>query len=215
MSARPAPARRIGGRPVPTRYRRLVGTGAVAVLAAALGACSAGGTANAGSGSGAGYVGPDGTITVLTAAERGAPVAISGTTIEGRRLDLATMRGKVIVLNVWGSWCPPCRKEAPDLQRAYTALQPRGVEFVGLDVDDQAPQATAYQKAFGVTYPSLADDGGKSLLALRGAVSAKTLPATLVLDRQGRIAVRISDVVTTSTLTDLVDDVVGGRVPQA
>jgi thiol-disulfide isomerase/thioredoxin len=186
--------------------RRVTAALAVALLAvSALAGCGSDGTTAS----------SDGTITILPAGKRGDPVALAGNTLEGAPLDLATMRGKVVVLNVWGSWCPPCRKEAPDLQRAYEQLRPKGVEFVGIDFNDQSPsQAVAFQRTFGITYPSLADDGGKALLSLRGAVSAATIPSTLVLDTQGRIAVRVSSTVTTATLVDLVDGVLsGGATP--
>jgi thiol-disulfide isomerase/thioredoxin len=184
------------------------------LVAAALAGCSSSGGAD---GSGKGYISGDGTITVLSQGDRPEPVALAGTTLEGTPLDLASLRGKVVVLNVWGSWCPPCRKEAPDLQKAYEALGPQGVAFVGLDVNEQGGKDAplAFQRTFGITYPSLADDGGKSLLALRGAVSAKTIPSTLVLDPEGRIAVRVNGPTDYSTLTALVEDVLAGRDPKA
>jgi len=174
----------------------------------ALAACS--GPSN-GSG-GTNYVAGDGTITLVPAAKRQAPVALRGTTLEGQPVDVATFRGKVVVLNVWGSWCPPCRKEAPDLQAASQRLAAQGVTFLGIDTGDPDPaQALAFQKTFGVTYPSIADSGGQALLSLRGAVAPNAIPTTLVLDAQGRIAARISAATTTTTLTDLVGDVVSGR----
>ncbi|MBI4941578.1 MAG: TlpA family protein disulfide reductase [Actinobacteria bacterium] len=192
--------------------RRRTALAAVLLAATALTACSSSGTAD---GSGKGFVSGDGTITVLPATKRPDPVALAGTTLEGSDLDLTSLRGKVVVLNVWGSWCPPCRKEAPDLEQAYKDLQGSGVQFVGVNVNEQsASQAVAYQKKFGITYPSFADDGGKSLLALRGAVAANAIPSTLVLDTEGRIAVRISGPTTRTTLVDLVEDVVAGRDPQ-
>ena len=195
-----------------TRRPALRTLAAACALAAALAGCSSSG---GGTGSGKGYVSGDGTITVLAQGNRPDPVALAGTTLEGARLDLASLRGKVVVLNVWGSWCPPCRKEAPDLEKAYQELRAQGVEFVGVNVNEQSKDAAlAFQKKFGISYPSLADDGGKSLLALRGAVSAKTIPSTLVLDPQGRIAVRINDATDATTLTAIVEDVVAGRDPK-
>lgn len=192
--------------------RRVVAAVSAGLLAVGvLAACSTGGTADGTAGSGANYVGGDGTITFLSAAERRDPVALAGETLEGAQLDLATLRGRVVVINVWGSWCPPCRKEAPDLQRAYDELEPHGVEFVGINFRDPDPApAKAFQRTFGITYPSLRDDGGNALLALRGAVSANSIPSTLVLDTEGRIAARASTVVTRTTLVDLVADVRSG-----
>jgi thiol-disulfide isomerase/thioredoxin len=176
------------------------------VVAAVLGA----GLAGCGESSGGDADG--GTITVVPEGKRQQAVELRGTTLEGAPLDVASFRGKVVVLNVWGSWCPPCRKEAPDLQAAYTQLRPKGVEFVGIDTNDKdKAQALAFQKTFGVTYPSLADDGGAALLALRGAVAANAVPTTLVLDRQGRIAARISRATTKATLAGVVEDVLSGK----
>jgi thiol-disulfide isomerase/thioredoxin len=172
------------------------------VVAAALGA----GLAGCGESSGGG------TITLVPEGKRQQPVDLRGTTLEGTPLDVASFRGKVVVLNVWGSWCPPCRKEAPDLQAAFLELRPKGVEFVGIDTNDKdKAQALAFQKTFGVTYPSLADDGGAALLALRGAVAANAVPTTLVLDRQGRIAARISSATTKATVLGVVEDVLSGK----
>jgi thiol-disulfide isomerase/thioredoxin len=183
----------------PVRRRAAGAAMALLLAVATLGACSSSGSTSGSS---------DGTITIVPAGQRRDPIDLAGTTLDGARLDLTTLRGSVVVLNVWGSWCPPCRKEAPDLQRAYEQLEPAGVAFVGINFADPDPApARLYVKRFGLTYPSLVDDGGTSLLALRGAVSASTIPSTLVLDAQGRIAARVTTAVTTATLVDLVDGV--------
>ncbi len=176
---------------------------AVALLAAG---CSSAGSSSTGSN----FVSGDGTITVLSTAQRRAPVEVAGQTLDGTRFDLASLRGHVVVLNVWGSWCGPCRKEAPDLQAAHAKLGPSGVGFVGIAVRDTAGSAQAMQRGFGITYLSLLDDGGNLLLALRGAVSPSAVPSTLVLDAQGRVAAAVSGPTTTQTLVDLVGQVTSG-----
>lgn len=209
MTGRRGAVARPGRRP---RRRTAVAAGAV-LAAVALAGCSSDGTT--GGGGDQGFVSGDRTITLVPAGDRKEPIALSGNTLEGAPLDLATLRGKVVVLNVWGSWCAPCRAEAPDLEKAYGELKGSGVEFVGVNTQEQSPaNALAFQRKFDVSYPSLADDGGRSLLALRGAVSAKAIPSTLVLDQQGRIAARVSGPTTAATLTDLVEDVVAGRDPK-
>ncbi len=181
-----------------------------AVVAAALAAAVLSGCTGTSSGGGdTNFVAGDGTLTRVPEDRRGQPVDLSGTTVDDETLDLATLRGKVVVVNVWGSWCPPCRKEAPDLQRAYEQLRPSGVEFVGITNRDTKAGAQAYERSFGITYPSLFDADGSMLLALRGAVPPSAIPSTLVLDAQGRIAARVSGATTAATLVGLVEDVQG------
>lgn len=191
-----------------TRRRRTAAAlvaAAAAVLALA-GCGSGGGTAPAR----AGFVAGDGTITVIEPDRRGQPIDLAGTTLEGQRLDVATFRGAPVVLNVWGSWCGPCRKEAPDLEAAHQQLQARGVSFLGINTREEDPaQALAFQRSFEVTYPSLADQGGTLLLSLRGAVAPNAIPTTVVLDDQGRIAARITGATTRTTLVDVVESVLG------
>ncbi len=153
------------------------------------------------------YVSGDGTIERLAPESRGAPVSLSGTTLEGQPWSMAGKEGTVFVVNVWGSWCPPCIEETPALQKAWEQVQGKdlAVEFIGLDKMESPETGLAFQKANKVTYPSLAYDGGVPILALQGKATAT--PSTLVLDQQGRIAARVSGPVTTSTLTALVDDV--------
>jgi thiol-disulfide isomerase/thioredoxin len=189
---------------------------AVLVLAGCSGSGSGGAAGSAGSaggaasaGSGTAYVSGDGAVTRVPPGRRGAPVSLVGSTLEGIRLDVATLRGKPLVLNIWGSWCPPCRKEAADLQSAYQQLQTRA-SFVGINTKDSTAAALAFQRRFAIGYPSVVDTGGL-LLQLRGAIGPVSYPTTLVLDGQGRIAARVSGPVTTGTVTGLVADVAAGR----
>jgi thiol-disulfide isomerase/thioredoxin len=186
---------------------------ALAVVAAALIATAMAGCSSApGQPAGTSFVAGDGVITEVPPGRRQAPVAVSGETLEGTRLDLATLRGKPVVVNVWGSWCAPCRTEAPVLEAAKRKLTPAHASFVGIDTrDDDAAQALAFQRRYEISYPSLVDDGAL-LLALRGAVPPSSIPSTLVLDDQGRIAARISGPVpSVTTLVDLVTDVAAGQ----
>ena len=154
-----------------------------------------------------GYVAGDGSIEQLAVSERGDPVTLTGTTLDGKPWTLADRAGKVVVVNVWGSWCPPCIEETPALQKAWEKVQADGrpVDFVGLDKLESPATGLAFQKANKVTYPSLAYDGGVPILSLQGKASAT--PTTLVLDARGRIAARVSGPVTTTTLLGLIDDV--------
>jgi thiol-disulfide isomerase/thioredoxin len=155
-------------------------------LLLALGGCSAGG------GAGDGYVPGDGTVTNYASAVRKQAPALEGTTLDGKPLALSAYRGQIVVLNFWGSWCPPCRAESPFLQSMASDYQAKGVQFIGLDVRDDADSAKAFLQNIGSTYPNLFD-GSDSPLALlfNGIVPADAIPSTLVIDRKGGIAARI------------------------
>ncbi len=158
-----------------------------------------------------GYVAGDGSIEQLPVAERSQPITLEGTTLEGKPWSSADRAGTVLVVNVWGSWCPPCIEETPALQKAWETVQAKGkkVDFIGLDKLEGPETGLAFQKANKVTYPSLAYDGGVPILALQGKASAT--PTTLVLDGRGRIAARVSGPVSTSTLLGLIDDVLAEK----
>jgi len=182
---------------------------ALAVSLVSLSACSAdnGSIADeARSGNRQGYVSGDGSIETIAAAKRGRPVELSGETLDGDAWSTADARGKVVVLNVWATWCPPCEAEAPELKKAAEAVAADGkpVVFMGINTRDNAASGRATIKRQGIPYPSLDDREGLMVLALQG--KAPTPPTTLVLDRQGRIASRVVGEVTAPTLTGLVDD---------
>jgi thiol-disulfide isomerase/thioredoxin len=165
--------------------------------------------AQARSGDGKGYVSGDGSIERLAPARRSSPLTLGGTTLQGAPWKVTDARNKVAVLNVWGQWCGPCVAEMPHLQQVWLAMSAAGrpVQFMGLNSRDGVETAQAFMHANKITYPSLRDDGGGTLLALRG--KANTTPTTLVLDRKGRIAARVSGPVTAATLSGLVKDVLG------
>ena len=200
----------------PARRRPVPAVGAPAVLAVlalltSLAACT---TSSGNAVTGQNYQAGDGSITILAPDQRKPPGELRGTTVDGRQVDLASYRGNVVVLNVWGSWCGPCQKEAPALQAASEALAPKGVRFLGINIreDGNRARAAAFERTYGITYPSLFDSTGY-LLALRGVVAANAVPSTVVVDAQGRIAARISGATTKDTLIDVVDDVLSGKVP--
>jgi thiol-disulfide isomerase/thioredoxin len=170
-------------------------------------------TGNGSQTSGQSFVAGDHTITLLAPDQRPVPGALRGQTIDGQTLDLASQKGHAVVLNVWGSWCAPCQKEAPALEKASQELKAKDVTFIGINTRENGNKeaAAAFQRAYGITYPSLFDADSTALLALRGAVSANAIPSTVVIDPKGRIAARISGATTTTTLVDLVDDVLAGR----
>ncbi len=128
--------------------------------------------------------GTDGTIA---AADRQPAPVLTGTTLDGKALSTADYAGQVVVLNFWASWCGPCRSEVKTLNEAAAQTRAEGVQFIGVNVKDDADAARAFERAQQVPYPSLSDQPGRLLLGFRGIVP-QTPPTTLVLDRQGRIA---------------------------
>jgi thiol-disulfide isomerase/thioredoxin len=153
-----------------------------------------------------GYISGDGTVTVTPVGERDAPSGFRGKTLDGADFNVADHRGDVVVVNFWASWCPPCIREAPGLQRVWHEYRSHGVQFVGIDVGDNRAAAQAHERRFGVTYPSIDDPSGRVLLAFRGTLTPAARPSTLILDGKGRVAARVLGRVDATTLRDLVHD---------
>jgi thiol-disulfide isomerase/thioredoxin len=105
-----------------------------------------------------------------------------------RQIGVGDFAGDVLVVNFWASWCGPCWREQPDLNRAHDDLADLGVSFLGVNVqDDSEANALAYVRQFGVPYPSL-DDPTASYAASYAGVGPRTMPSTVIIDRDGRIA---------------------------
>ena len=104
-----------------------------------------------------------------------------------KTLTVSDYRGKVVVLNFWGSWCPPCRLEAPGFQAASVELAGRGVQFLGVNVKDPKGAGADFNASKGITYPSIYDPTERTMLSIRGFPSVY-IPSTIVLDRAGRVA---------------------------
>ncbi len=160
---------------------------------------------------GQGFVSRDGIINRVAPDQRKPAPEISGAALgSDTTITTADYAGKVIVLNVWGSWCAPCREEAPALVAA-SARTKDTAQFVGITIRDTAPaQAEAFVRANKITYPSIFDPDGKALLPLAGDLPPSVIPTTLIIDEQGRIAVRVLNTITETTLVDLIDDVANG-----
>ncbi|MDX2577358.1 TlpA disulfide reductase family protein [Streptomyces scabiei] len=173
-----------------SRSRAALLSAGAAALVLTLSACAGGGIE--GGGGQTGFItGSDGIATVKKGDRDTAP-DLSGKTIDGDRLDLSAYKGKIIVLNVWGSWCAPCRAEAPNLVKVSQDLAGRGVQFVGINTRDTSTRpALAFEEQYKVTYPSLYDPTGKLLLRFeKGSLNPQLIPSTLVIDREGKLAVR-------------------------
>jgi thiol-disulfide isomerase/thioredoxin len=167
--------------------------------------------AQAKSGNRQGYISGDGNIETIAAADRRKPIALTGTTLDNKQWSSQDVVGKVAVLNLWASWCPPCETEAPDLKKAAEAIAAakKPVAFMGINYRDNPDSGRSTAARWGIPFPSLDDPAGTTILALQGKVTSP--PTTIVLDRTGRIAARVSGPVTASTLSGLVDDVLAER----
>lgn len=159
--------------------------------------CSANGTSSAGTDTG--YVSGNGQTTLIASADRGEPISIAGTTLEGEQLDVASWRGSPVVVNLWASWCGPCRTEARDLEAVYQQFKDQNVKFLGLNTRDGLEAAKAFTKRFETGYPSIQDQDGQLTLAF-GNLGPAATPSTMILDSQGRVAARILGPVTEAEL---------------
>ncbi|MFC7883822.1 TlpA family protein disulfide reductase [Streptomyces sp. NPDC057376] len=170
--------------------RRAALAAAAAVSALLVTACGSGGTS--GGGGQTGFVtGSDG-ISTVKEGERAEAPDLSGETVDGGQADIDDYKGKVVVLNVWGSWCPPCRAEAKNFETVYQDVKDQGVQFLGINTrDTSVGPARAFEEEFGVSYPSLYDPAGKLLLRFeKGTLNPQAIPSTLIVDREGKVAAR-------------------------
>lgn len=181
---------------------RPLGLVAVAMAALLLTACGA-----SDADTGTAFVAGDGSIVLIAPDERQPAPDLVGLTLEGGEFRLSDHLGDVVVLNVWASWCAPCRAEAPVLEDAWREVKDDGVQFVGLDTRDTEAAALAFLDRYGVTYPNVIDTDGRLQLLFSDTLPPQAIPSTLVVDREGRVAGRILGRVTDATLTALIDDV--------
>ena len=190
--------------------RRRLALALSAVLAAGLlGACTSSdidGTESQG------YIAGKGIIKSVAVGDRIKPGKVAGETLDGDQVSLADYRGQVVVVNVWGSWCPPCRAEAPMLAAAARDLATQDVAFLGIDSRDPSKAAAqAFVRRQKIPYPSIYDQSGRTLLAFQGTLTPNSIPSTLIIDNQGRVAASVLGQISRTTLYDLVEDA-GGKV---
>jgi thiol-disulfide isomerase/thioredoxin len=152
-----------------------------------LSGCSAITTSNT---SDSGYISGDGTTLLLSPEERGEVISLAGETLDGAQLDIANLQGNLVVVNLWASWCGPCRSEAVELENSYLQFKDQGVEFLGLNTRDGLAAAKAFNDRFNTSYPSIRDKDGQLTLAF-GNLGPAATPSTIILDSKGRVAARI------------------------
>lgn len=203
---------------VPKRACALVVTGLAVALALTwrLGwwtgsrppATESGALPTTGSSSSSGSAGDASTgLTLFPLGSRPTVPALQGVMLDDKAFDLASLRGHVVVLNAWATWCGPCRAESPGLARASKATYSQGVRFVGIDTRDQVSAALAFRRAFGITYPSVVDTDGRLMLAFARVIPISGIPSTLIVDPSGHITARVIGPVDYTTLRGLISDV--------
>lgn len=184
---------------MPTRLLAAAGTAIVLLLA------GCGSPSEDASAADSGFVAGDGSIVVLPESQRAPAPDLVGETLDGGTFRLADHRGEVVVLNVWASWCAPCRAEAPGLAALSAEYADTGVQFVGLDTRDSDVSARAFAQRFGITYPNVIDRDGQLQLLFGDSLPPQAIPSTLVIDPQGRVAARALGKVSESSLRAMVE----------
>ncbi len=180
---------------------------AVVVVALVLAGCSGGVRAER---SGGGFVQGEYGITVVPVGDRVDAPDLSGETLSGEQVSLADFAGKTVLINVWGSWCVPCREEVDDLVAARRELPRAEVAFLGINIRDDRSAAQTFEDRYGVTWPSLYDPSSSQLLGFRDSLPASAVPTTYIIDADGNVAVRMLDKQTAQTFVDAVTDVQDG-----
>ena len=170
--------------------KRLVALASAAIVA--LGGCATGHDAVAQGGTFE-FVAPGGKTDIFydPPDRRGRPGPISGPelTDPGKTVSVDELAGKVVVINVWGQWCGPCRSEITELQKVYDATKAKGVAFLGIDVrDNNRDAAVDFVVDRKVGFPSIYDPAMRTMLAFGGKYPTTVIPSTVVLDRQHRVA---------------------------
>ena len=128
------------------------------------------------------------------------------TTFDGENYQLSDLRGKVVVLNFWASWCAPCRDEAPEFESAWKHYEPSGdVVFLGVAYADNGVRSLEFLDEFGISYLN-APDLGTRISALYGV---RAVPETFVIDQEGKVAEFLIAGVTESQLREVIDPLLG------
>ena len=190
-----------------SRPKAVVSVAAVAVVLLAGGLTMA--FTSGGLPAGESYLDGNPAAVVYQAGHRPLVPGFSGTTLTGVPVSFSTYRGKVVVLNFWGSWCAPCQAEGPTLASLSAKYSSAGVAFLGVDIQDTPVNAEAFEEGFGIKYPSINDPGESVAQAIGSAVPISATPTTLVIDRTGHLAGAIRGTATYSVLNSMLSEVAG------
>ena len=120
----------------------------------------------------------------------------------GGEITLASLKGKPVVINFWSSWCPPCRDEAPTLEKTWRLYRERGVTFLGVDIQDKEEDALAFVEEYDITYPNGRDLNGR--ITIDYGVSG--IPITFFVDREGMIVSRWVGAISENLLVERVEE---------
>ena len=186
---------------------------ALATVGVLVAGCSAAAEEGSGAVPEAGYVAGDGSIVIVPVDERAPAPEVVGTTLDGGTFRLSDHLGDVVVLNVWASWCAPCRAEAPTLAALSEELEPQGVTFVGLDTRDSDASARAFIERFGIDYANVIDRDGQLQLLFSDTLPPQAIPSTLVIDREGRVAGRVLGKASESALRGMIEPILAESEP--
>ncbi|THA70770.1 TlpA family protein disulfide reductase [Streptomyces sp. A0958] len=199
------------GRAPRRRFTLLAAPAAAAALALTLTACGSGN--KTGGGGDTHFVTGSGGISTAAKGERADAPKLDGQSLDGKKLDLADYKGKIIVLNAWGSWCAPCRLEAKYFKKVAEATKDQGVQFIGVNTrDTERAQAVSFEENFGVTYPSFYDPTGKLLLRFpKGTFRLQSIPSTVVIDRDGKLAARFVGGLDDTQLHKMIDPLIAEK----
>jgi thiol-disulfide isomerase/thioredoxin len=148
----------------------------------------------------------DGNTVEYQAGHRPLAPDLAGTSLTGTPVKLSGYRGKTVVLNFWGSWCSPCRGEAPTLAVLDQQYGPKGVAFLGDDVGDTPANALAFTRSVGVAYPSINDQGYSVVQQLSRVVPVSDTPTTVVIDKTGHVAAMVIGAINYGEMTTLLRD---------
>ncbi|WP_432146396.1 TlpA family protein disulfide reductase [Streptomyces sp. bgisy084] len=192
--------------------RRRVALLAAGTAAAALTLSACGDGASGGSAQTRFVQGKNGVDTVKKAQRQPAP-ELSGESTTGKKLDVADYKGKVVILNVWGSWCGPCIAEAPNFAKVANETKDKGVQFLGINTrDSEKSQATSFEEEHKVPYPSLFDPTGRLMLRFpKGSLNPQSIPSTIAIDRHGKIAARSIGPLAEDDLRKMVDPLIAEK----
>jgi thiol-disulfide isomerase/thioredoxin len=154
-------------------------------------------------------------LTTYAVNARHAAPTLTGKAFDGSALTLSALgAGKVVLLNVWASWCGPCREESPMLGASAKTYEPQGVVFVGIDEQDTASAGRAFATSAGMTYSNFVDPDGALLSKLK-MLPQMGIPSTLVLDKHGRIAARVIGPTNAPELKQVLDNLIAETGPRA